>query len=254
MNDKPPITIMHESWEPPAELSGPTPRRLKWKVVGIVNMAQIVLLFFIGLGSFGATWHSADESNRLKKEGQITDGTVTRTWTESGGRSTYYKVAYEFSVDRNTVRGESGISGRSWKELRIGSHTPVKYVPGQPDYNQLALAHDTPTTYWLPVAVFVFWMFVLALAIPPVRKERFLLKHGQPAPGMITNIKATSGGPSPKYGYILKYEFQLSDGTIVNGKTRRGVARSRQEVTVLYDPKHPRRSDIYPTRMARIES
>jgi len=254
MNDKPPVTMMHESWEPPAELSGPTPRRFKWKVVGIVNISLIVVLFFIGFGILGATWRSADEGKRLKEEGQITDATVTRTWSESGSRSMYYKVAYEFSVEGKTLTGESGISQRKWEQLHAGSHTPVKYVPGQPDYNQLSLAYDTPTSYWVPVAVLMLWIFLLALAIPPVRQERFLLKYGQAAPGMITNIKATSGGRTPKYGYVIRYEFQLSDGTIVNGKTRRDVARSRDEVTILYDQKHPRRSDIYPTKMARIKS
>jgi len=254
MNDQPPVTMMHESWEPPPELAGPTPRRIQWRVVGIVNIALIVVLFFIGFGILGATLRSADEGKRLKEEGRITDATVTRTWSESGGRSMNYKVAYEFSVEGKTQTGESGIAQRRWKELHVGSHTPVKYVPGQPDYNQLSLAYVTPTSYWVPLAVFVLWIFMLALAIPPVRKERFLLKYGQAAPGMITSTKATSGGRTPKYGYIIKYEFQLSDGTIVNGKTRRDVARNRDEVTVLYDPKHPRRNDIYPTKMARIKS
>jgi len=254
MNDKPPVTMMHESWQPPPELAGKTPRRFKWTGVGIANLAMIVVLFFIGLGVLGGTWRSADEGKRLKEEGQITDATVTRAWSESGSRSLHYKIAYEFSVDGKTISGESGISQRESKELHVGSHTPVKYVPGQPDYNQLALAHDTPTPYWVPLGVFVFWIFMLALAVLPVRKERLLLKYGRCAPGRVTNTKATSGGRSPKYGYIIKYEFQLSDGTIVNGKTRRNVARSREEVIVLYDPKHPRRSDIYPTKLGRIKS
>jgi hypothetical protein len=246
MNDKPPVTMMHESWEPPPELAGPTPRPFRWKQVGIVIPAVVVFIFFVGLGMFGATWHAADESNRLRKEGQITDATITRIWTDGAS----YKVAYEFPIAGKTMSGESEIPQRRWKNLQSGSHIPVKYVPGEPDYNQLAFVSDTPTPYWLPGVIFVLWIFLLYLVISSVLRERRLLRYGRAAPGMITGIKTQA----PNYGYVLKYEFQLADGTLVNGKSVATVAHSRDEVIVLYDPKHPRRNRIYTIKTARVKT
>ena len=74
MNDRLPPTMMHESWEPPPELIGAVPRRVKWKGGGIANIALTPVFFFIGLGILGGTWQSADEDHRLKQEGQVHRG------------------------------------------------------------------------------------------------------------------------------------------------------------------------------------
>jgi hypothetical protein len=246
---------MHEDWHPPPELAGPTPRRFKWNGVGIAGILLRCLLILVGLGILGNVWRAADESHRLKQEGQIKDATVTRKWSEPGRSGRYYKVAYEFSAGGKTLSGEAEIPQQKWKELESGGHVPVKYVPDMPEYNQLSSADETMTPYWLPLTVFALWIFLLTRAVNSIRMEMRLLRYGQAAPGRITYTKATSGGASPKYGYIMKYEYQLSDGTVLNGNTRQSrFTAGGSEVIVIYDPKDPRISEIYPTATARIKS
>jgi hypothetical protein len=70
-------------------------------------------------------------------------------------------------------------------------------------------------------------------------------------PGTITNNQS---GSRPKYGWVIKYEYQLSDGTVLKGRTQRDrTYRQGQVVTILYDPNRPRRSEIYPTKLGLIE-
>jgi hypothetical protein len=252
VNSRPPSTRMHESWQPPPELAGSLPREFKWKRDGFVYIAMAVAIFVIGFGVLAATWQNADEDHRLKQDSQVTDSTVTRTWSESASRGYHYKVAYEFSASGKSYKGESELSQRNWKGLQVGSHTPVKYVSDWPEYNRLALAYQSLMSYWVPFGVFAFWIFMLALAVHPIRKERRLLRFGQAAPALVT-----SSPPSrrPKYGYITAYEFQLSDGTACKGSTQRDRFNQKGDwITVLYDPEHPRRSDIYPTRLANLSS
>ena len=95
---------MEDSWSPPPELCGSTPRHLKWTSGGVLTMVFIFLIVFFGLGIVGAVYDAANQDHRLKQEGKETDAKVTRTWSESG-KTTHYKVAYDFTAGGQTVRG-----------------------------------------------------------------------------------------------------------------------------------------------------
>jgi hypothetical protein len=126
----------------------------------------------------------------------------------------------------------------------------VKYVPSRPEINRPAAAYPRLLPYWVPLVVFLGWIGMLALALFPIRKEKRLLRYGQPVAGIVTYA---SQGRRPKYGWITKYEFQLSDGTTIKGSTQRDrTYHVGQTVCIVYNPKHPRRNDIYPLKLARI--
>jgi Protein of unknown function (DUF3592) len=238
-----------ESWRPPPELCGSTPRQLKWTSRGVLNLVLSFVIVFFGFGLVFGVYEAANQDHRLKQEGKETDAIVTRTWRESM-KTIHYKVAYEFSAGGQTVRGESEIPHRKGQALTVGSHMPVKYVPSEPAINRAAVAYERLVPYWVPLVAFVFWIGMIALAVFPIRKERRLMKFGQLAAGVITN---NPRGRLPKYGYVVKYEFQLPDGSTVIGKTQRDAwFHSGQTVCVIYDPKRPRRNGIYPLRLSRI--
>jgi hypothetical protein len=249
MEDQAQFQQAEESWTPPPELSGPTPRRLKWTIGGTLSLVLSFLIVFFGFGLVFNAYDAANQDHRLKDEGKEMDAIVTRTWQESI-KTIHYKVAYEFSAGGHTVRGESEIPRRKWQALTAGSHLPVKYVPSEPAINRAAVAYERLVPYWVPLVAFVCWIGMVALAVFPIRKERRLLKYGQQAAGVITNNPT---GRRPKYGYVVKYEFQLPGGSTVIGKTQRdGWFHSGQTVCVIYDPKRPRRNGLYPLRLSRI--
>ncbi|HTI36709.1 MAG TPA: hypothetical protein VL484_04045 [Vicinamibacterales bacterium] len=104
--------------------------------------------------------------------------------------------------------------------------------------------------YWVPLVSFGFWIFLAALAVLPIRKERRLLRYGEPVAGVVTS---NPQGRVPKYGYVLKYEFQLPDGSTVDGRTQRDARlHNGALVSIVYDPAKPRRNDLYPTRLFRV--
>jgi hypothetical protein len=236
-------------WTPPPEFCISTPRPMKWTKAGVANLVLAFLIGFLGFGVVGAVYDAANRDHRLKDEGKEIDGVVKRTWTEDL-RTIHYHVAYEFPAAGKTVQGEAELSKRKWQALSRGVSIPVKYVPSDPEINQPAVAYARLTPYWVPLAVFLGWIGMLSLAMFPIRKERRLLRYGQAAAGVVTN---TSKGIRPKYGYIGKYEFQLPDGTTIKGKTQRDrTFHAGGRVCIVYDPKRPRRNDIYPLRLARI--
>ena len=104
---------------------------------------------------------------------------------------------------------------------------------------------------WVPLAALVVWLWFIYLSLHDVRKERALLRYGQAAAGVV--LTDNSGKRIPKYGWVTGYEFQLPDGSMRKGATQRDRTYMKgQTVCILYDPKRPRRSGIYPLRMAEI--
>jgi hypothetical protein len=252
MNGPPPITTMNQSWQPPPELLGSLPRQFKWKSSGIISIVLAVAIFVAGLLFFAGTWYAAHQDHLLNQEGQVGDAIVTRTWTEPAKQGFTYMVAYRFSIEGKSLNGEAELSQESWEGLRGGSHTPVRYVPGQPENNRLSLADQTTFSYFFPFMVFAFSTLMLVRVVYPLRKERRLLRHGQVAPALVIS---TPSRIRPRFGYVTTYEFQLPDGAVRTGSTQQDRLDQRGDwITILYDPNHPRRSDIYPTRFARIQS
>jgi len=245
-----PLPGQPDDWSPPPELCGSTPRRVKWKGSGVANLVLAYVIGIIGFLLVCSVFATAEQDHQLKQDGQVIEATVTRKWSEST-KSTTYHVAYAFSIGGKAEKGESGISHRLWQTLSVGSHLPVNYVPSQPEVNRAAAAYQRLLPYWVPWAAFLIWACFLALAVSPIRKEKRLARFGVPAFGIVTN---TTGGRRPKYGYTIKYEFQLPDGSTVTGRTQRDSwLYNRQNVSIVYDPKRPRRNAIYPLKLIRVE-
>jgi hypothetical protein len=245
-------TRMYEGWEAPPELTGPTPRKVKWTKTGRVNLWAagfvVVFGFLIVLGIFG----NALGDHQLKTEAQQAEGSVTRKWIHHGRNGTYHNVAYSFAVAGRTYRGESHVPNAKWQKLSVGSALAVRYVPTYPSNNLAVIAFEPVIMpYWVPLAVFAVWIIFIWLSLYDVRKERALLQYGQPAAGLV--VTDNRGKRIPKYGWVTGYEFQLPDGSMRKGTTQRDRTYMKgHTVCILYDPKRPRRNGIYPLRMAEI--
>ena len=250
---KPAYSRINEAWQPPAELIGSTPRKMKWTKTGRVNLyvcAAVVLFGFLIVAAFFGNYLG---DQQLKTEAKETAGSVTRKWTQSGRATTvYHFVAYSFSVGGQTFQGNSHVPNPQWQKLSTGSTLPVQYVPWNPSNNRAAIAFESQSMpYWVPLLVFVLWLGSIYLAAFDVRKEKALLMYGQTAAGLI--LTDNSRKRIPKYGWVTGYEFQLPDGTMRKGSVQRDRTWFKGEtVCILYDPKHPRRNRIYPLRMTEI--
>ena len=242
---------MDDSWSAPSELCTAKPRRLRWTSGGVGTAILVVVIGVIGFGILGAAWDAANRDHRLRDEAKETDAVVTRKWSEST-KTKHYNVAYEFSAGGQTLRGKSELPRRNWQTLTAGSHIPVKYVPDEPEISRPSAAYPELLPYWVPAAIAVMWIGMIILAAFPLRKERRLLRYGEPAPGIVTSHPT---GRRPKYGYLTKYDFQLPDGRTVQGRTQRdAMFFSGSTVCVLYDPKRPKTNGIYPLRLAKIST
>jgi len=215
-----------------------------------VTVFAVVFGFLIVMGILG----NALGAHQLKTEAEEAEGSVTRKWIDSARRdgNTYYYVAYSFAVGGQTFRGEGYIRKAKWQALTTGSALGVRYVPWNPSNNRADIAFETVSMpYWAALAAFVVWIGSIHLSLSDVRKEKALLMYGQTAAGVI--VTNNEGKRIPKYGWVTGYEFQLPDGSIRKGTVQRDRTwRRGQTVSILYDPKRPRRSGIYPLRMSEI--
>ena len=84
-------------WSPPPELSGDTPRKVKWKGSGWASAILAGILTLMAIGVANSLSDVKAQEERLGREGQYMDAVATRVWRKYG-KTTHYNVAYEFSV------------------------------------------------------------------------------------------------------------------------------------------------------------
>jgi len=244
---------MNERWQPPPELSGPTPRKLKWTKTGKVNLFVAGFVVVFGFLVVLAFLGKAISDHQLKTDARDATGSVTRKWTENGKASTiYHYVAYSFAIGGEPFQGESHVPNAKWQTLSPGSALGVRYVPSNPSNNRADIAFASlPMPYWVPLTAFAIWIWFIYLSLYQVRKERLLLKYGQAAAGVIVTSNRETW--RPRYGWVTGYEFQLPDGAMRMGAMLRDRTWMQgQTVCIRYDPKRPRRNVIYPLRMSEI--
>src|SRR5215469_5502147 len=129
---EPTYTRMNEEWEAPPELTGPTPRKLKWTKRGRTNLYVAGFVVVFGFLIVVAALGNAIGDNQLKTEAKEAEGSVTRKWTHDAKGTTYHYVAYSFAVGGRTFWGEAHIPNPKWQTLSTGSALAVRYVPSNP--------------------------------------------------------------------------------------------------------------------------
>ena len=137
---------MNEGWEAPPELTGPTPRKLKWTKTGKINLFVAGFVVVFGFLIVLAILGNAVSDHQLKTEAKEAEGSVTRKWTQNGrGKTIYHYVAYSFAVGGKTFHGESHVPNAKWQTLSTGSALGVRYVPSNPSNNRADIAFDVAT-------------------------------------------------------------------------------------------------------------
>jgi len=248
MNTTERLSELLRTFVAPPRLSHSRPRAVALKPAGRALVAVALLLFTVAIGVavvFPAQVRR-DARNRqaLLDSGVMTSGGVTRLWSNGDDKR---RVRYRFVVDGRVYEGDARVSAQRRTTLDIGTPIPVRYVPGDPNVNDLG---GTPRST-LPIGV----PFVIAAAVAAfgvicllaVNYQRQLLIEGRAAPAIVTDIKKrhTSHGGTHR---SIRYQFPLLSGATGAGKASASnkLPAIGSVICVVYDPDRPTRSMVYP--------
>jgi hypothetical protein len=158
-------------------------------------------------------------------------------------------VSYRFTAGGREMTGQAAAPNGIWKKLAEGQSLPVRYVSDRPRLNHPSAweAHIVPV--WLGLAVPLMLLVPASVMVFQVRKQWDLLSEGRPAPGTITGLRRTDKGT------FVRYQFRVPDGSVIQGWSNGGrhAPGVGSQITVLYDPDHPRRYASYPMALVRLD-
>jgi hypothetical protein len=249
---------MTEAWSAPPELERSLPRAVRLNGMGILNCAIGLALLVVGLGLAAQAVNgelrreaeSATRVRRMASEGREAVAVVTGLRNGLG-----YVVQYDYSVDGRTFRKNVFVTEAHWESLAVGSPLAIRYLVSDPSESYAEANPPNLQQHWamvLPMAaVALFFMCSFAAGqLSVVWFERRLLGVGTVARGVVTHcIKSRSR----RGGFVVRYEFQLADGSQGEGKEHRASQlEENSAITVLYDARRPQRSGIYPMETVSV--
>lgn len=249
-----------QSWTAPPELDQRVPRRVKLTGIGIAYC--VVALACLVFGAVMAARLIKPEldregrndalARRLASEGRDGYATVTGLSTGLG-----HVVSYEYFVNGQSYKKSVFITPEHWNALQPGSRLAIRYLPSSPDQSSPAADPPNVQKHWTMVVPMLgmtlfFMISFAAIQLRAVLPLRRLLARGSAACGTVTGCRESQGRSG---GYIVRYTFQLPDGTAGEGKARRrSEVAENSTVTVLYDPNRPGRNTLYPMETVKLST
>ncbi len=248
-------SVSREPQNLPAELTGPTPRRVRMTGTGWLNL--IAAMLFFGLGVAGAAaiaihvHHDVATQQALRQQGIESSGRITEVWT----RRSAPHIRYSFPIGGISYSGESEVKSEHSGSLRRDDPILIRYLPANPGTNRPAGWEDSPySALWimcLPAALaFMGLMFVRRFPV-----QRRLAVEGIAVRGSVA--KSEWNGPSKNQRHA-SYTFRnaSNDEVEIGSCPSDDIYKADSAVWVLYLPGNPRRSEIYPFPIGffRVES
>jgi hypothetical protein len=246
------LAELQRAWKPPVELSGASSREVELSVGG---KALACLAIALMLGAIASIVFLTREASRqaeavehMMTDGLVVDAVVTRHW-QSGGEESRHRIGYEFQHDGRTYAGAGKLPKRTWARLSVGSPVSVRYLPEQPQRNQLADARNSGMPLWFPPGLSVLLVAGALLLVWLIRRQMRLLSEGRPAVARV--VKHTSG----QHGKSFTYEFP-----VLGGGTRKGSSGAEVRkppavgatLCVIYDRDNPGHNSPYPLSLVRV--
>jgi len=251
--DRAELAALQNAWRAPAELlAGPIPRpvRLTGEAKVLVAFAAGVLVTgaFISAAVFRSTMRTVERQREVESETVLGDAQIIRKLEDSEGKRPAHYVFYRFEADGRTYLGKTVVSETTYRKLREGDRVPVRYLAANPESHRL-FADDQATPPWPLAFVPAFFAMMVWALTRAVLVQRKLLEWGQPAAAMVTNV------PTTRRSRVVHYRFLDTQGDVVSGSTQFDgdpFPEPRSTVTVLFDPRNPRRNALYPTPYAKL--
>ena len=254
-------TIEPELLDPP-----PRPVRLRNRLEAgcLVGCLQLFILphtiagFFI-LYQFGS---AAYFYVAVRESGVDVEGRVTRKVETPGRKHTSYHIDYAFTKDGEEHDGQVYVSPETYAMVQVGDPLPLRVysvtpregrwhlIPGESPGRTLA-GMGFACLFWNGIIWGMYWF----MYVRPWR-QRNLIRHGQTAVARVTDV--TSWQEKSQTVYRVRYEFNpgLPGGPPVRGRVpvrppmTAAEVTAGDELTVVYDPRRPRRN--VPYRFARF--
>lgn len=255
-------TINTENNQPPSPLA-PAPRRVqrrtdRCRLLGLSHVAILLPLTLFGIGLILNALHVLC----VLLFGTTVTGHVygtSITYSHKGGQQ--YHMQYDYVVNGTTFFGSTTVSYWDYPHLHSGTAVTVKYLPATPNMNEELTtqpgafnAYDGGELAILAVMGILFTGLTSASwwlgQVKPLI-YRSLVINGAVCPGWLLDLTSID---KMSY-YVLRYTYQPEGAGV---RDRDPITASMtvacenwigadegQPVTVLYDPKRPKRSVVY---------
>ncbi|MFL5341449.1 MAG: DUF3592 domain-containing protein [Gemmataceae bacterium] len=188
-------------------------------------------------------------------------GRVTDHKTYQSKGTTHYQVTYSYPVNEIDYIRVLDVNSEQYASLEVGQPFPVRVLPAWPRMHPQPLGPDNPWRNMTGMLLLVFFwngilsIFVWLAWVAPWRLRQ-LVKYGSAVTGHVF-AKETRRGKGTTY--FVRYNYVVppeeSADPFVKGQSCEGrmdvtiedfkAAEEGQAVTVLYDPRKPKRSLIY---------
>ena len=251
------VPSQQEQFKIPRELEKRPPRPVRRRAgtlgCGII-FGRIFVLIFLGAGLVMLA--RIPIVYDVVTHGESHPGTVIKTWTSRGRRSTTYHVAYSYEAGGQARTDSRSVSHSQYDQLsasppKLPLDVRAKEVWGT-HYDQMFLPGESLTgPVWTAVLVAVLMNGFAALIgyfiwFVPMQHKR-LCRDGKPIVGRITRMHSSSGKTTT---YYLDYEFDqpglgVRTATMTVTSERWHQAQVGEPVSVLCYPHRKRPTVIY---------
>ena len=251
-----------------AQLLGKRPRHLRSKhKMSLLNIFFIPFLLFAAALS-ASTWYAI----AVSWFGEVVPGKVVARHILTGGQRPPYRIEYSYVANGRNLKSEASVNKERYNSLGVGEITKVRFLSLYPNWGvQLvspyeSLLNDTLSRLlWATICTFWFSTITWGIFIAPISR-RFLIAKGLPTVGRIIESRTAVGQSTT---LVLRYEYSTSAHSNISPMNvcqpkahdqapkgtfqgRTTVAKDSNKniqigdfVTVLFNPRRPRRSIIY---------
>jgi hypothetical protein len=186
-----------------------------------------------------------EQNDILRTQGVETKGEIARLWTRDRGRVPM--VGYAFTANGVRLTGEASVPSNLWAGIQKAGFLPVRYVPSNPAINHPAAWEANTDPVWMPIVFPAMLAVGGAFLLWKLHRQSEIVAEGVPAPGTVTRCIRL------KNGWIVRYQFGLKNGTVVNGRDRtHKKVEAGTPVCVLYRADNPARNLLYPGCTHRV--
>jgi hypothetical protein len=233
------------------ELMRPAPRNVHMTGTGWINVVLVIVIFGLAAALLlylgNAVLEVSAKRNTLRTGASETAGRITREWTS--GRNSTQHIGYVFQIDKTIYSGESTVPDNIWNSLKQAGGVTIKYSLADPRINHPADWEDSTVGMWFSLVIPVIFSFAGQFLARELLTQRRLVAVGLPALARVTErVKGGRGGA------ILKYEFRIESGEIVQGACSEEKRREAgSTIFVIYLPYNPRTSRVYPFETFEVD-
>jgi hypothetical protein len=244
------------------ELEQPTPRRVRlrqWNAgCGLWGLRLFLLPHTLaGIGVLLGAVSTTLLYLAVLLLGTDVEGRIVRKVQESHKKGLAYFVEYVYTVDDQEYRGRASVPADDYAAIHEGDGLSVRVWEAMPTAGVWPrVPGNWPISNMAGLWGFaLFWNGILSVFLYDAYyrpwKQRRLLRWGQPAAAIVRQVKTWSTRTGQRMK--VQYEFAFPAGDLLGGEVVAGAmtvpahrgAKPEDVLTVLYDPRRPRRSLLY---------